>query len=235
MRFPPSAAESWTSLGIALCLALGVTCPTAARAAAPQRPLCAIADALLASVDSHLEDWDKQIDAGLNESMNCSSFLEFCFMSRATIRTQLDYIRGNFSADDQKHRQSGESSKAVAWALSHVSAASSMVSAHLHVHGVLGAARLECLSEQMRLLFMMSLHRMRGLLQDESRSLWLVLQGTPEQLRGAAGKWLHNVVELFDADLRAIESIVEAAANVSGPGNTTANESASEPGARDEL
>mmetsp|Transcript_35901 Transcript_35901/g.65898 ORF Transcript_35901/g.65898 Transcript_35901/m.65898 type:complete len:237 (-) Transcript_35901:21-731(-) len=203
--------------------------PAGVAAAGTHKPLCQIGDALIASVDSHITDWDEQVKIGLNASLNCSSFLEFSFMSRATIRTQLDYIRGNYTADDQKHRESGESGKAVSWALSHLSAASSMLSAHLHVHGVLAAARLECLSEQMRLLFMMSLHRLRSVLQEESRSLWLVLQGTPEQLRMSASRWLNSVVELFDADLRAIDSIVEAAANVTAPDDNSTLDAQSAP------
>ena len=59
---------------------------------AAQRPICQMSDAFAASVDMHLSDWDSQIDFALNESLNCSDFLEYVYLSRDRIRAQLDYV-----------------------------------------------------------------------------------------------------------------------------------------------
>ena len=57
-----------------------------------QRPICQMSDAFAASVDMHIKDWDSQIDFALNESLNCSDFLEYVYLSRDRIRAQLDYV-----------------------------------------------------------------------------------------------------------------------------------------------
>lgn len=173
-----------------------------------QRPRCALAEALTASVDMHLDDWDTQIEIGLNTSMNCSDFLEFVYLSRDRIRAQLDFVRGNFTADDEMFRARGEEGVSTTWAMTHMSTAASLVSAHIHIHGVLAAGRRECLSEHLQLLFLMSLRRMKGLLHSQLRQIWVVFQGTAELFRQGAGKWLAELVELFEADLRTYESIM---------------------------
>ena len=179
----------------------------AARCAA-QRPICQMADAFAASVDMHLTDWDSQVEFALNESVNCSDFLEYVYLSRDQIRTQLDYVRGNFSAEDEQFRLQGAVGGSSAWAMTHMSQAASLLSAHIHIHGILSAARPECLNEHLQLLFLMSLRRMKGLLHSQLRHLWLVFQGTAELVRQHAGKWLAEVVDLFEADLRTYESIM---------------------------
>merc|ERR1719158_273391 len=92
--------------------------------------------------------------------------------------------------------------------MTYMSKAASLVSAHMHIHGVLGASRRECLSEHLQLLFLMSLRRLKTLLHGELRQLWIVFQGTAELFRQGAGKWLSELVELFEADLRTMESIM---------------------------
>jgi len=54
----------------------------------------------------------------------------------------------------------------------------------------------------------MSLRRLKILLHGELRQLWVVFQGTAELFRQGAGKWLSELVELFEADLRTMESIM---------------------------
>merc|ERR1719158_2717382 len=92
--------------------------------------------------------------------------------------------------------------------MTYMSKAASLVSAHMHIHGVLGASRRECLSEHLQLLFLMSLRRLKTLLHGELRQHWIVFQGTAELFRQGAGKWLSELVELFEADLRTMESIM---------------------------
>merc|ERR1719247_3492114 len=156
----------------------------------------------------HLDEWDNQLEIGLNSTFNCSTFLEFVYLSRDRIRLQLEYIRGNFSAEDELFKAQGEEGQSTTWAMTHMSKAASLVSAHIHVHGVLGASRRECLSEHLQLLFLMSLRRLKTLMHGELRQLWIVFQGTSELFRQGAGKWLTEVVELFEADLRTMESIM---------------------------
>merc|ERR1719506_268395 len=156
----------------------------------------------------HLDEWDNQLEFASNSSHNCSTFLEFVYLSRDRIRLQLEYIRGNFSAEDELFKAQGEDGQSTTWAMTYMSKAASLVSAHIHVHGVLGASRRECLSEHLQLLFLMSLRRLKTLLHGELRQLWLVFQGTAELFRPSAGKWLSELVELFEADLRTMESIM---------------------------
>ncbi|CAK9015129.1 unnamed protein product [Durusdinium trenchii] len=167
-----------------------------------------MSDAFTTSVDMHLRDWDSQIDFALNESLNCSDFLEYVYLSRDRIRMQLDYVRGNFSAEDEAFRLQGAVGGSSAWAMTHMSQAASLLSAHIHIHGILSGARPECLNEHLQLLFLMSLRRMKHLLHSQLRHLWLVFQGTAELVRQGAGKWLSEVVELFEADIRTYESIM---------------------------
>merc|ERR1719456_9422 len=54
----------------------------------------------------------------------------------------------------------------------------------------------------------MSLRRLKSLLNGELRQLWIVFQGTSEVFRQGAAKWLSELVELFEADLRTMESIM---------------------------
>jgi len=176
--------------------------------AASQRPVCQMSEALIGSVDMHLDEWDNQLEFASNSSHNCSTFLEFVYLSRDRIRLQLEYIRGNFSAEDELFKAQGEDGQSTTWAMTYMSKAASLVSAHIHVHGVLGASRRECLSEHLQLLFLMSLRRLKTLLHGELRQLWLVFQGTAELFRPSAGKWLSELVELFEADLRTMESIM---------------------------
>ena len=179
-----------------------------AASASSQRPICQMSDAFTMSVDMHLRDWDSQIDFALNESLNCSDFLEYVYLSRDRIRQQLDFVRGNFSAEDEAFRLQGAVGGSSAWAMTHMSQAASLLSAHIHIHGILSGARPECLNEHLQLLFLMSLRRMKQLMQSQLRHLWLVFQGTAELVRQGAGKWLNEVVELFEADIRTYESIM---------------------------
>jgi len=167
-----------------------------------------VAEALADSVGHHLKEWDGQIEFALNETMNCSTFLEFVYMSRDRIRAQLEYVRGNFTAEDEIFRARGDQTGSTTWAMTHMSTAASLVSAHMHIHGVLAAARPECLSENLQLLFLMSLRRLKALLQSQLRHLWVIFQGTSEYFRQGAAKWLTEIVELCEADLRTMESIM---------------------------
>jgi len=205
----PGAMSS--SLGMASSKLVGLVIAASAAASsgnAPQRPVCQMAEALVDSVDMHLEEWDRQIEVGLNTTLNCSEFLEFVYLSRDRIRMQLDYMRGNFSAEDEMFRARGEDGVSTTWAMTYMSKAASLVSAHMHIHGVLAAARQECLSEHLQLLFLMSLRRLKSLMHTQLRHLWVVFQGTAELFRQGASKWLTEVVDLFDADLRTMESIM---------------------------
>eukprot|EP00931_Biecheleriopsis_adriatica_P101427 TRINITY_DN76567_c0_g1_i1.p1 TRINITY_DN76567_c0_g1~~TRINITY_DN76567_c0_g1_i1.p1 ORF type:complete len:412 (+),score=111.23 TRINITY_DN76567_c0_g1_i1:65-1300(+) len=188
--------------------ALLAAAAVASTSAQEQRPICKLGETLTASVDMHLADWDSQVEFGLNGSLNCSEFLEYVYLSRDRIRQQLDYTRGNFTAEDEAFRAQGSPGGSSAWAMTHLSAASSLVSAHIHIHGVLAAARPECLSEHLQLLFLMSLRRVKTLLHSQLRHLWVVLEGRAELVRQAAGKWLTELVDLFEADLRTMESIM---------------------------
>jgi len=167
-----------------------------------------MSEALIGAVDHHLNEWDSQIEIGLNSTFNCSTFLEFVYLSRDRIRLQLEYIRGNFSAEDELFKAQGEDGQSTTWAMTYMSKAASLVSAHIHVHGVLASSRRECLSEHLQLLFLMSLRRLKSLMHGELRQLWIVFQGTAELFRQGAGKWLSELVELFEADLRTMESIM---------------------------
>lgn len=108
--------------------------------AGAERPICQMSDAFAASVDMHIKDWDSQIDFALNESLNCSDFLEYVYLSRDRIRAQLDYVRGNFTAEDEAFRLQGAVGGSSAWAMSHMSQAASLLSAHIHIHGILSGA-----------------------------------------------------------------------------------------------
>eukprot|EP00933_Yihiella_yeosuensis_P038072 TRINITY_DN32036_c0_g1_i1.p1 TRINITY_DN32036_c0_g1~~TRINITY_DN32036_c0_g1_i1.p1 ORF type:complete len:421 (-),score=87.40 TRINITY_DN32036_c0_g1_i1:50-1312(-) len=196
---------------IKICKSLALVTGTLAFAVVAQeqqRPICKLGEALIGSVDAHIADWDKQIDFGLNVSLNCSDFLEFVYLSRDRIRMQLDYVRGNFTLEDEQFRLQGAMGGSTTWAMTHLSTAASLLSAHIHIHGVLAAARPECLSEHLQLLFLMSHRRLKSLLGSQLRHLWVVFQGTAELVRQGAGKWLAEVVDLFEADLRTMESIM---------------------------
>jgi hypothetical protein len=181
---------------------------SASAVAQKQLPVCMMAGGLVDAVGMHLLEWDNQIDIGLNSSLNCSEFLEFVYLSRDRIRLQMDYVRGNFSAEDEAFRAQGKSGGSTTWAMTHMSTAASLVSAHMHIHGVLGAARRECLSEHLQLLFLMSFKRLKTLLHSQLRQLWVIFQGTAELFRQGAAKWLDEVLELLEADLRTMESIM---------------------------
>eukprot|EP00929_Paragymnodinium_shiwhaense_P068111 TRINITY_DN34231_c0_g1_i1.p1 TRINITY_DN34231_c0_g1~~TRINITY_DN34231_c0_g1_i1.p1 ORF type:complete len:438 (-),score=63.30 TRINITY_DN34231_c0_g1_i1:165-1478(-) len=176
--------------------------------AASARPMCMMADALAGSVDAHIDDWDRQVDFALNETFNCSIFLEWVYVSRDRIKTEIEFIRGNFTRDDDLIKTRGDEGISTTMAMSHMSKAASLVSAHMHIHGMLAVARRECLSEHLQLLFLMSLKRMNTLLHQQLRHLWVVFQGTSELLRQGASKWLAELVELFEADLHTMESIM---------------------------
>lgn len=176
--------------------------------AAGEKPICQVADSLIGSVGHHLDEWDGQIEIGLNESLNCSMFLEFVYLSRERIRTQLEFVRGNFTNDNEQARQKGAQGLSTTYAMTHMSTAASLVSAHLHIHGALSAARPECLSENLQLLFLMSLRRLKGVLFSQLRHLWVILQGTAELFHQGAGRWLAEVVEVLDADLKTMETVM---------------------------
>jgi len=171
--------------------------------------VCRLAEALAGSVDAHLAEWDGQIATGLNKTMNCSMFLEYVYLSRDRIRMELAYIRGNFSEEEQAFQAKGEQGPTT-WVMSHMSTAASLISAHLHIHGVLAAARPYCLSENLQLLFLMSLRELKGLLVGQLQHIWVMYQGASDWFRQGSRKWLSRSVELFEADLRTMETIMVA-------------------------
>jgi hypothetical protein len=173
-----------------------------------QRPFCQMSDSLVGSVDMHVDQWEKQLDSASNETFNCSVFLEFMYVSRDRILSELEFVRGNFTQEDEQYRGRGDEGLPTQAAISYMSSAASLVSAHIHVHGALVGVRRECLSEHLQLLFLMSLRRMKTLLHDQLRQLWVVFQGTAELLRSGIGKWLNEVVELFEADMKTMASIM---------------------------
>mmetsp|Transcript_33858 Transcript_33858/g.74086 ORF Transcript_33858/g.74086 Transcript_33858/m.74086 type:complete len:429 (+) Transcript_33858:42-1328(+) len=181
----------------------------AASLAEGQRPVCQLAEALVGSVDMHLNEWDTQIEFALNSTHNCSTFLEFVYLSRERIHIELEHIRGNVTLEmEQLQREEGQGAASVTSAVAHMSKASSLVSAHIHIHGALAAARQECLSEHLQLLFLMSMRGLKKLLNSQLRHLWVVFQGTPEHLRKGVERWLTEITQLFEADLRTYESIM---------------------------
>eukprot|EP00746_Dinoflagellata_sp_MGD_P031392 gnl/MRDRNA2_/MRDRNA2_174619_c0_seq1.p1 gnl/MRDRNA2_/MRDRNA2_174619_c0~~gnl/MRDRNA2_/MRDRNA2_174619_c0_seq1.p1 ORF type:complete len:442 (+),score=71.18 gnl/MRDRNA2_/MRDRNA2_174619_c0_seq1:170-1327(+) len=161
------------------------------------------------AVGSHVSDWDRQIAFALNETFNCTTYLEYIFVSRDRIREELTYIRANFTAQHEVLKAQGPvAEQPLTWVMTYASKAASLLSAHLHIHGVLSATRRGCLSEHLQLLFLMSLRRIKGLLTNQLRTLWLVFQGTSERFLTAAEEWLTEVVDLFDTDMRTIESVL---------------------------
>jgi len=46
-------------------------------------------------------------------------------------------VRGNFSAEDEAFRLQGAVGGSSAWAMTHMSQAASLLSAHIHIHGIL--------------------------------------------------------------------------------------------------
>merc|ERR1719408_1171822 len=127
--------------------------------------------------------------------MNCTEFWEFVFMSRERIADEIAYVKGNFSAEEEAMRSKRSTDDS--WVLTYTSKAASLASAHLHVHGDLQAARRECLSDQLQIVFMLSLRRLQSLLHGQLRHLWMVLQGTSELFRQAAAVWLGDLTEHF--------------------------------------
>lgn len=182
--------------------------PTVLIGVAGERPVCQIAEALVGSVDVHLQEWEAQVAMAMSDSVNCSVYLEYVYSSRDQIREQLEYARGNFTLEDERYKIRGEEGGSTTWAVTHASTAASLLSAHLHIHGALGGLRHECLSEHLQLLNLMSLRRTKGLLHSQLRQLWAIFQGTPELFRQGASKWLAELVELFEADIRTFESIM---------------------------
>lgn len=177
--------------------------------AKPQDQFCHMADAMSQAVNSHVTDWDRQIAFALNETFNCTTYLEYIFVSRDRIREELTYIRANFTAQHEALKAQGPvGEQPLTWVMTYASKAASLLSAHLHIHGVLSATRRGCLSEHLQLLFLMSIRRIKGLLTNQLRTLWLVFQGTSERFLSAAEEWLTEVVDLFDTDMRTIESVL---------------------------
>eukprot|EP00927_Polykrikos_kofoidii_P008999 TRINITY_DN13742_c1_g1_i1.p1 TRINITY_DN13742_c1_g1~~TRINITY_DN13742_c1_g1_i1.p1 ORF type:complete len:430 (+),score=61.07 TRINITY_DN13742_c1_g1_i1:89-1378(+) len=172
------------------------------------RSMCQISELLVDSVDTHLQDWDGQIGLAMNRTFNCSTFLEWVYNSRTKIRTELGYIRGNFTQEDEQTRIVGGEGLPTTAAMSYLSAASSLVSAQLHIHGHLVVSRRECLSEHLQLLFLMGLRRLKTLLREQLRQLWMVYQGTAELVRDGGGKWLSDVVEFCASDLHTMEELM---------------------------
>eukprot|EP00811_Abedinium_folium_P036597 NODE_9292_length_1434_cov_4.637337.p1 GENE.NODE_9292_length_1434_cov_4.637337~~NODE_9292_length_1434_cov_4.637337.p1 ORF type:complete len:443 (-),score=136.34 NODE_9292_length_1434_cov_4.637337:106-1320(-) len=189
-------------------LAAAAAAAAAAAGAAAQQPVCMMADALVNSVDAHLEQWDWQIEQALNASLNCSSFLQFVYLSRERIHREVEYVRGNLTEAEDSQAAGAADISTVATTL--LSTASSVLSAHAHVHAALPAARPECMPRQFRLLFLKSWQRMQPVLESQLHPLWFVLQGSKEHMPGSASRWLDSLVALLDRDLRTMESVVSA-------------------------
>merc|ERR1712113_411735 len=71
--------------------------------------------------------------------------------------------------------------------------------------------RSECFAEQLRLLLIVNLRRMKTLGIGQFKQLWTMVQDGPEhdaklseQLRG----WLSEAVSLLDADLRTLRTVL---------------------------
>merc|ERR1719305_707012 len=64
---------------------------------------------------------------------------------------------------------------------------------------------------------MVSLRRMKALLQQEQRQLWFVFQATLPELRRTALDWLREAVQLFEADVRTMGSVMSVYATPEVP------------------
>jgi hypothetical protein len=56
---------------------------------------------------------------------------------RLTKPASTSKVRGNFSAEDEAFRLQGAVGGSSAWAMTHMSQAASLLSAHIHIHGIL--------------------------------------------------------------------------------------------------
>jgi hypothetical protein len=173
-----------------------------------QQHFCALRDGLIASVDGHISEWDAQVE--VVRDLSCEKVMEFIYLSRERIREELMYLVGNYTEQEEKTRAQPEAG--VPALMSYASRAASLLSAHSHISSALLHLRRPCLTDHIRLLFMVSLRRLKAVLDMEQRQLWYVFQGTLPELRRVTLDWLREAAQLFEADVRTTASVMSVSA-----------------------
>jgi len=138
-------------------------------------------------------------------SMDCAKIMEFIYVTRQRIWEQLEQEKAKYSKKDSSLTWRG--------ILRSISRASSLMSAHTHFAAAITSQRTECFSENVRLLLIVNLRKMKGLLNDQVKQLWMVAQdGTDitEELATLTEKWIGEAAETLDKDLKTLRSVLGA-------------------------
>jgi len=148
---------------------------------------------------------DDAMKAGLDtHSMDCGKLMEFMYVSRLKTWEALDKLKmaQSDTADVSEWRKN----------LRAISQASSMLSAHVHIIGAVASQRTECFSEHVRLLLIVNLRRLKGLTGTQFKQMWVVAEDGKESTENVnlAKKWLTEAVDLLDADLKTMRTVLRA-------------------------
>lgn len=138
-------------------------------------------------------------------AMDCGKLMEFVYVTRLKVWEEVQ----------KQHADYSKASADMTWRenLRHISRASSLMSAHTHFLAAISAQRTECFSEHVRMLLTVNLRRMRAMTTGQVKQLWMVSQdGTSnmEKLGAHSKQWLSDAVDLLNADLKTMKTVLRA-------------------------
>jgi hypothetical protein len=143
------------------------------------------------------EMWQAQVLK--TNDLECPRLLEFIFLTKAKVRDELVALQAQFEKD------------AAYSPVAAVSVGSSLVSAFSHISSALLIQRKECVTEHVRMLFLVSLRRGRSLVQTELKHLWHTALGSGAgDLRPIATQWLEEAAKLFQTDMETFEQVLRS-------------------------
>jgi 2-polyprenyl-3-methyl-5-hydroxy-6-metoxy-1,4-benzoquinol methylase len=133
----------------------------------------------------------------------CPRLLEFLYLTADRVRSELHVLQDNFTAAQQNPAAQNGTEHVV----HAVSKGSSLISAHFHIAGALTIQRKECITEHVRMLFVVLLRRTRPLLDLQVRQLWHIYETS--DVESVAEKWLKEAVEVFDTDVQTFQNVLK--------------------------
>jgi len=138
-------------------------------------------------------------------TMDCAKLMELVYAMRLKLWEQIENLRPEDS--------SGGAKASWKFALRAVSRGSSLFSAHVHILAAVASQRSECFSEQVRLLLVVNIRRMKALTTRHVDQLWMFGQdgpARPEDAMARARKWLAEASDLLNGDLSTMRQVLLA-------------------------
>jgi hypothetical protein len=138
-------------------------------------------------------------------NLDCPRLMEFLYLAADRVHAELVQLQKNFTESQTTCPSDGCVNQT--WRIDPVSKGSSLMSAHFHISGALTVQRRECMSEDVRMLYVVLIRRAKKLLDFQLRQQWNVY-GDGE-VEGIGKSWIDEAVEIFAATVATFRAVMK--------------------------